>query len=68
MKRFIGDLCDLAVEQCLIRRLPSLFKLDVIYDIADNILISLAAKSESTAAERTLCIEKLHAREKGLHE
>lgn len=68
LKTFVDDIAVLAVEQCLIKKLPSLFSPDVVLEMDDGEVCRLAAESEQTSAERSRYAEKLGVLDAGLRE
>ncbi|TPX18648.1 uncharacterized protein E0L32_002505 [Thyridium curvatum] len=68
IKRFIDDIGVLAIEACLLRKLPSLFDAATVYDLTDDDVRSLAAESEETTRTRAQYQEKLNVLEEGLHD
>ena len=56
----------LAIEQCLVKKLPSLFSPDVVFELGDEETCRLAAESDDTSAERSRYAEKLRILEAGL--
>lgn len=68
LKKFVDDIAVLAVEQCLIRNLPSLLNAEVIDGLSMAEVAHLAAEGEQSAEERKWCTEKLAVLEDGLSE
>jgi hypothetical protein len=64
----IDDISVLAVEECLIEKLPALFSAEDVLDIDDTMVVILASEDEESSAERTRCNEKLKVLEDGLKE
>jgi hypothetical protein len=58
----------LAVEACLIEKLPTLFCPEDVLDVDDAMVALLAAEDEETSAERERYSEKLRVLENGLRE
>lgn len=65
-KTFVDSVAVLAIEQCLLQKLPSLFSPDVVLEMKDEDVSRLAAESEETSAERSRYEEKLIVLESGL--
>lgn len=65
MDRIIDDVSVLAIEDCLVSKLPLLFTPSMILDLDEGEVTSLAGESENTAAERTKIAEKLKILEFG---
>jgi GTP-binding protein EngB required for normal cell division len=66
LKKVIDDFSVLAVEACLIQKLPTLFCPEDVLDIDDATVTALATEDEEAAAERAQCNEKLKVLEQGL--
>lgn len=66
LKKFIDDVSALAIEQCLIQKLPALFDPETVYDMKEDDIASLTAERKETAAERKWYTEKLAVLEGGL--
>jgi hypothetical protein len=68
LSKVIDDLSVLAVEGCLVRKLPGLLSADVLTDLADEDVARLGAESEEATAERARLKEKLRVLESSLTE
>lgn len=68
MKRFVDDYSVLAIEQCLITQLPSLFTPDKVNSLNEDEVIRLASENDVTTAERSRCMEDLNILEAGLED
>jgi hypothetical protein len=66
LKTFVDNFSVLAIENCLIQKLPSLFCPADIIDIDDRTVAALASEDEGSAEERSRCTEKLKVLEDGL--
>ena len=66
LKKFIDDVSVLAVEQCLVRRLPLVLSSDLICDLSDDDVQRLAVESPDIAPERMRMTEKLRILQEGL--
>lgn len=64
----MDDFSVLAIEQCLVRKLPSLFDVEMVYDLTEGEITRLAAETEDTTAERGRLAEKLAVLEAGLYD
>lgn len=58
-KTLIDDVAVLAVERCLIQRLPSLFSPDVVFELDDAQVHHVVAESEEIGAQRSCYADKL---------
>lgn len=68
LKKFIDDVSVLAVEFCLVKKLPSLFNPEKIFEMNDEEISRLAAEHDSTGAERIRYAEKREILLAGLNE
>lgn len=66
MKTVIDDVSVLAVERCLIQKLPDLFSPEIVYDLTDAEIQRIAGENHESAAERMLTMEKLRVLEGGV--
>ncbi|OAL42717.1 interferon-induced GTP-binding protein Mx [Pyrenochaeta sp. DS3sAY3a] len=66
LKKFIDDFSVLAIEACLIEKLPTLFCPADVLDVDDAMVAMIAAEDEESSAERKRCSEKLKGLTKGL--
>ena len=62
----MDDISVLAVENCIIRELPTLFEPQMVYDLTNDDVLRLATESEQTRVEREQCAEKVSALEAAL--
>ncbi|KAI2622504.1 P-loop containing nucleoside triphosphate hydrolase protein [Hypoxylon sp. NC1633] len=68
MKKVIDDVGVLAIERCLIQRLPGLLAPEVIYDLTDIEVQRIAGESQESVAERERATKKLRVLENGMAE
>ncbi|KAK7970576.1 hypothetical protein PG996_000995 [Apiospora saccharicola] len=66
LKRAVDDVAHLAVENCLISKLPGLFTPDTVAELSDEEIRQLAAESQDTMAEREALLAKFDVLSKGL--
>jgi hypothetical protein len=66
LKKVIDDVGILAIEHCLIRKLPHLFSSEIVYDLTVEEIYGLVGDTVETTAERTRYHEKLTVLEAGL--
>ncbi|KAG6098634.1 hypothetical protein E4U14_007446 [Claviceps sp. LM454 group G7] len=65
MNKFIDDVSVLAVEQCLVSKLPDLFPDDILFDFKDEEIARLAGETEAASKQRVLFNQKLAVLEDG---
>ncbi|KND92419.1 Interferon-induced GTP-binding protein Mx [Tolypocladium ophioglossoides CBS 100239] len=68
LKTFVDDISTLAIECCLIQKLPSVFGPVKVYDLSDDEVARLASEDDASVHERTRNAEKLAVLETALHE
>jgi hypothetical protein len=66
MKTMVDDLSVLAVEKCLVKRLPDLLSPETIIGLDDATIIRIAAETEESRLERSRVTEKLKVLESTL--
>ncbi|OCK86956.1 interferon-induced GTP-binding protein Mx [Cenococcum geophilum 1.58] len=66
LKNVVDDVGVLAVEDCLLKQLPSLFHPESICDMAEEDINRLTMESEGYSTERKRCSERLAVLEAGL--
>lgn len=62
----VDDVAHLAVENCLISKLPGLFTPETVAELSDEDIRQLAAESQDTMAERDALLAKHDVLSKGL--
>ena len=67
-KKVVDDISVLAVEECLIQQLPTLFMPETVFNMDDDIIRTIAAESEESVAERERCNVRLRVLETGLRD
>jgi len=68
LKRVVNDVSTLAIEECLISKLPRLFRPEMIHELSDAEVSKLASETEDTKSQRERCIERLAVLEAGMHD
>jgi hypothetical protein len=63
----VDDFGVLAVEACLIQKLPTLFSPADVIEFDDAVVAILASEDEESSAERARCNEKLKILKDGLN-
>ncbi|KAI0185929.1 P-loop containing nucleoside triphosphate hydrolase protein [Xylaria flabelliformis] len=66
LEKIIDDVSVLAVERCLIQKLPDLFAADIICHLTDGEVHSIASESKDLIIERAGIMEKLTVLKEGL--
>ncbi|KAI0543522.1 P-loop containing nucleoside triphosphate hydrolase protein [Xylaria curta] len=68
LEKIIDDVSVLAVERCLIQKLPDLLAADIICHLTDGEVQSIASESNASTTKRALITEKLTVLKEGLTE
>lgn len=68
MKKYVDYVSVLAIEQCLLQRLPGIFTTEGVVDMGDDEVQRIASESSDTAAERLAVKEKRQVLEVALVE
>lgn len=68
LKNVIDNIGSLAVEACLIQKLPTLFMADTVYDLEDTTIHGLAGESNEVVEEREKAAQKLKLLQNCLHD
>ncbi|KAI0849468.1 P-loop containing nucleoside triphosphate hydrolase protein [Daldinia vernicosa] len=68
LKQIIDDFSKLAIEACLISKLPKLFTPEVVYDLSDDTVSTIAAESWETVDKRKFLTDKMNVLSSGMTE
>ncbi|KAH6648581.1 P-loop containing nucleoside triphosphate hydrolase protein [Truncatella angustata] len=68
LKRVVDDFSDLAIEACLISKLPSMFSPDRVDSLSQDNIRRIASENEETTQERISLVEKQKVLSEGLTE
>ena len=68
LKRAVDDFSMLAIEQCLVRKLPRLFIPEMIHEMSEEEVSQLASETEDTTIQRNKCMERLAVLQAGIHD
>ena len=68
LERIVDDFSTLAVEQCLVRRPPRLFRPEMIHEMSEEEAFQLASETEDTTSQRDKCLERLAVLQAGLYD
>ncbi|KAI0440040.1 P-loop containing nucleoside triphosphate hydrolase protein [Xylaria telfairii] len=68
LEKIIDDVSVLAIERCLIQKLPNLLAAEIICHLTNSEVHSIASESDATLTERALITEKLTMFKEGLTE
>ncbi|KAI1770234.1 P-loop containing nucleoside triphosphate hydrolase protein [Hypoxylon cercidicola] len=68
LKEAVDDFSKLAVEACLISKLPELFTPEIVYDLSDDAVYRITAESPEKAEERRFLAEKMEILSSGMTE
>ncbi len=68
LKTVIDSVSTLAVERCLLQKLPGLLNPEVVCELPDDIVLCIAAKGPESVAKREQATEKLAVLEEAMVE
>ncbi|KAI0122418.1 P-loop containing nucleoside triphosphate hydrolase protein [Daldinia grandis] len=68
LKRIVDDFSNLAIEACLISKLPELFTPELVFELSDDIVSRIAAESWETVDERKFLTDKMEVLSGGMTE
>ncbi|KAK4236071.1 hypothetical protein C8A03DRAFT_45878 [Achaetomium macrosporum] len=59
LKTVVDSISTLAIERCLVQKLPSILSSEIVFDLSDEEVKHITAESSESAAERAQATEKL---------
>ena len=68
LKTVVNVVSTLAIERCLIQKLPSILSPEIVCDLTDEVVERIAAESSESATERAQATEKLTLLENAMAE
>ncbi|KAI0832151.1 P-loop containing nucleoside triphosphate hydrolase protein [Hypoxylon sp. FL0890] len=68
LKQVVDDFSKLAIEACLISKLPCLFTPEIVFGLNDDVVTRIAAESWETADERKFLTDKMEILSSGMTE
>ncbi|KAI1453715.1 P-loop containing nucleoside triphosphate hydrolase protein [Annulohypoxylon moriforme] len=68
LKTVVDDFSTLAIEACLISKLPHLFTPEIVFDLSDDVISKIAAESWETVDERKFLTDKMDVLSSGMAE
>jgi hypothetical protein len=66
LKTVVDSISTLAIERCLVQKLPSILSPEIVCDLSDEEVKRIAGESNESAAERAQATEKLAVLENAL--
>ncbi|XXH01461.1 hypothetical protein Hte_007821 [Hypoxylon texense] len=68
LKEVVDDFSKLAIEACLISKLPGLFTPEIVYELSEDTVYRITAESPEKAEERKFLTEKMEILSSGMME
>ncbi|KAI1087991.1 P-loop containing nucleoside triphosphate hydrolase protein [Rostrohypoxylon terebratum] len=68
LKKVVDDFSTLAIEACLMSKLPHLFTPEIVFDLSDDVVSMIAAESWEVVDERKFLTEKIKVLSSGMTE
>lgn len=68
LKKVVDDTSVLAVEECLIQQLPTVFIPETVFSLSDDVIQRIAGETEESVAERERSTARLRVLETGLRD